>query len=193
MAGRPRLFDETEALRAAMGAFWKNGFARASMADIEEATGVGRQSLYNAIGSKETIFTRALELYADEEMAPAFAALQGSGTPLERVRAALVAMRASLTEGECRGCLMIQTISEVGGSDSPLAALIRARIQMFEGMYHGVLEEARRAGELPDGTDTRALTRLIMASTAGMALLARADVSDEFLDDVLRAALERLT
>jgi len=192
MAGRPRLFDKTEALRAAMGVFWRLGFNGASMADLEEATGVGRQSLYNAIGSKEVIFTRALEMYGEEEMEPMVTALQGPGSPLERVRAALVASRESLTQDGCRGCLMIQTIAEVGGTEGPLASLVRSRIQLFESLYHGVLEEARRAGELAPDTDTRRLTRLLMASSAGMALLARAEVPDAFLDDILQAALERL-
>ncbi len=193
MAGRPRLFDETDALRAAIRVFWEHGYTRSSMAHIEAATGVGRQSLYNAIGSKEVIFTRALELYAEEAMAPVVAALHGPGTPLERIRAALTATRAGLADGECRGCLIVQTMSEIDDATTPLAALMRARIQMFEGLYHGVLAEAKRAGELADDVDTRALTRLIMTCTSGMALMARANVPESFLDDVLSAALVRLT
>lgn len=60
---RPREFDTDTAVRAALYVFWRKGYAATTMKDLEQATGMGRMSLYNAFGSKEELFLAALERY----------------------------------------------------------------------------------------------------------------------------------
>ncbi len=47
-------FKEEEAIEKAMKLFWEKGYEPASIADIIEATGVNRGSLYNAFGGKKS-------------------------------------------------------------------------------------------------------------------------------------------
>ena len=57
---RPREFDIDEALSAAMTAFWERGFAATSLADLMDATGLQKGSIYKAFGSKHELFMQAL-------------------------------------------------------------------------------------------------------------------------------------
>ena len=50
--GRPREFDEDEALATIMDVFWKKGFEGATMSDLVTATGLIKGSLYAAFGDK---------------------------------------------------------------------------------------------------------------------------------------------
>ena len=52
-------FDVEEAVESAMEVFWEKGFESTTITDITEATGVQRQSLYNAVGDKRKIFLRS--------------------------------------------------------------------------------------------------------------------------------------
>jgi AcrR family transcriptional regulator len=61
---RPREFDLDEALERCLELFWARGFAGVSLSDLEEATGLGRQSLYAAFGNKEALFAAVLERYS---------------------------------------------------------------------------------------------------------------------------------
>src|SRR5437763_10008756 len=63
--GRPRAFDLDKALDRALQVFWRKGYEGASLPDLTQAMGINRPSLYAAFGSKEELFRRALDRYAE--------------------------------------------------------------------------------------------------------------------------------
>jgi len=63
--GRPREFDPDQALDRALRVFWRSGYEGASMADLTEAMGITKPSLYAAFGNKEELFRKALDRYVD--------------------------------------------------------------------------------------------------------------------------------
>ncbi len=58
---RPRTFDKDQALDRAMDLFWDKGYDATSVADLTEAIGINRPSLYAAFGDKEALFMAALD------------------------------------------------------------------------------------------------------------------------------------
>jgi TetR/AcrR family transcriptional regulator, copper-responsive repressor len=87
--GRPRKFDESEALDAALRTFWAKGYDGTTLDDLVEATGVGRPSLYATFGDKEALFFRCLEHYAVTVGARTLAAFLEAEGVAEAVRAFL--------------------------------------------------------------------------------------------------------
>ena len=73
--GRPRGFDEAEALGKATQVFWSKGFDGATIDDLVAGMGVGRPSLYSVFGDKRTMFLRVLKAYAETKGAGAAKAL----------------------------------------------------------------------------------------------------------------------
>src|SRR6201996_7583507 len=73
--GRPRSFDEIEALEKAILVFWSKGYDGVTIDDLVDGMGVGRPSLYAVFGDKRTIFIRALRAYAEKKGALAAKAL----------------------------------------------------------------------------------------------------------------------
>src|SRR6267154_1991760 len=63
--GRPREFEVDKALDVALQVFWRKGYEGASMADLTEAMGITKPSLYAAFGNKEELFRKALDRYVD--------------------------------------------------------------------------------------------------------------------------------
>jgi TetR/AcrR family transcriptional repressor of nem operon len=55
---RPREFDETTVLEAAMNCFWAQGFEQTSVRDLAERMGITGASLYNAFGDKRSLYRR---------------------------------------------------------------------------------------------------------------------------------------
>src|SRR5271170_623716 len=69
--GRPRSFDELEALEKATQVFWSKGYDGVTIDDLVDGMGVGRPSLYSVFGDKRTIFLRVLKAYAEKKGARA--------------------------------------------------------------------------------------------------------------------------
>jgi AcrR family transcriptional regulator len=63
--GRPRKFSREGVLRKALPVFWKYGFARTTLPDLEQATGVNKSGLYAEFESKEALFLACLRHYHD--------------------------------------------------------------------------------------------------------------------------------
>src|ERR1700689_4628338 len=73
--GRPRSFDEAEALEKATQVYWSKGYDGVTIDDLVAGMGVGRPSLYSIFGDKRTLFLRVLRAYAEEKGALAAKAL----------------------------------------------------------------------------------------------------------------------
>src|SRR5437763_11691981 len=106
--GRPRAFDVDAALAQALRVFWAKGYEGASLADLTEAMGINRPSLYAAFGNKEELFRRALDLYAH---GPASAYRRALEEPTaRRVVARMLCATVEMTTDPANppGCLFVQ-------------------------------------------------------------------------------------
>ena len=106
--GRPRSFDETEALEKATQVFWSKGYDGATIDDLVDGMGVGRPSLYAVFGDKRAIFLRVLRAYAETKGALAAKALFSRPTLRDSLAAFLRhAVETATEEGSAPGCLLV--------------------------------------------------------------------------------------
>jgi TetR/AcrR family transcriptional regulator, copper-responsive repressor len=63
--GRPRKFSREGVLQKALPVFWKYGFARTTLPELEQATGVNKSGLYAEFESKDALFLACLRHYLD--------------------------------------------------------------------------------------------------------------------------------
>ena len=73
--GRPRKFDEDQALNGAMVLFWQKGLSSTSLDELAEAMNMNRPSIYNAFGNKDAIYRTTLARFCG----------QGNALPVEFV------------------------------------------------------------------------------------------------------------
>ena len=106
--GRPRSFDETDALEKATRLFRSKGYDGVTIDDLVAGMGVGRPSLYAIFGDRRTIFLRALRSYAEKKGARAAKALFSPPILRDALAAFLRhAVEAATEEGSAPGCLMV--------------------------------------------------------------------------------------
>lgn len=165
--GRPRAFDEDAVLDALMELFAEKGYEAASLADIVAAAGLNKSSLYNAFGSKEQLFERALRRYIDQRELLLEAASSGEGG-IDDVLAFLdMAQVEALSEDGRRGCLAVNSTAELGFVNDGMADLSGEYRAMMRGYIGRPLERAAGAGEIdPDLVGVYAETILSYLLTA---------------------------
>ena len=106
--GRPRNFDELEALEKATQVFWSKGYDGVTIDDLVAGMGVGRPSLYAVFGDKRTLFLRALKAYAEKKGAGAAKALLSPQTLRASIAGFLrYTVETTTEEGSAAGCLLL--------------------------------------------------------------------------------------
>ena len=82
--GRPREFNEEQALDAATRVFADKGYERASLSELARAMGINRVSMYSTFGNKEALFRKAMDRYT-QASGNHLAACLSAGTAREAI------------------------------------------------------------------------------------------------------------
>lgn len=190
--GRPCEFDEAEALDRAMVVFWREGFEAASLDDLVQATGVGRQSLYNKFGDKRALFMRCLRRYTERFEASVREHLERE-RPVDRAFERLFERFLKESDEEKRmGCFMVNTAMELARSDVAAGDLIAGNQRALEAIFTGALEAARARGELPRGFACPAVARFLLGTLLGVTVLQKSDPRSPAARDMVEVALQSL-
>lgn len=157
-----------------METFWTHGYANTSPAQLAEATGIGKGSLYNAFGSKRALFDQALAYYDRAGTELAAGILAEPGTTRERLRAWMrFAVDSDLAQPVRRGCMVANTALELAGHDAEAnRAVCIAQDHMIETLAARV-DRGRRDGDVPTGIDPRAYAEFIVNTINGLRVTAR--------------------
>jgi TetR/AcrR family transcriptional repressor of nem operon len=174
---RPREFDHDDVLRIAFDQFWRKGVRGTSLSDIARDAGVQRGSLYNAFGSKESLFLCAYERYANEYLGSVQRAL-GSGTLRERLTAFFdVTIKNMCSGSPPRGCPTTRGLMEVAsvegeGLDENARQAFAHLLARVTGLVQEALSRGVERGEFNGAPEITALH--IVTVTRGLAVLERA-------------------
>jgi AcrR family transcriptional regulator len=189
--GRPRNFDRDAALGRAMELFWANGYEGTSISDLTERMGIGTKSLYAAFGSKEQLFSEALQLYLATFEKVIWDGFDGAKTAREAVKAFLHASAMGMTRPLAerpRGCMVTLTFFGNHGPEA-LDRLIRST---RSGLFDVLVTRLKRAldeGELSQSTDIVQLARFVQVIHSGMTVRSRDGASQEELEAVVAIAM----
>ncbi len=187
--GRPREFDLNKALDRAMVVFWRKGYDGASIADLTEALGVGRPSLYAAFGNKEQLFQKVLDRY-DQRTAGFLAGSLRAVTARDVVEGILRgAANFHADPANPRGCLMVHGALVGPDESEPLREETRARRASLTEAIRERLERALGEGDLPSGSNAPALARYVAAVMRGMAVEAASGASGAELNQIVDVAM----
>ena len=170
--GRPLGFAENDALEAAMRVFWEKGYEGSTLADLTEAMGINRSSMYATFGDKEALFRLALARYAEGPAAYTREALK-QPTARAVVEELLRGALELLTDpSHPRGCLSVQgALACSSYAESIKQAMIKWRRQ-GESEIQKRLQRARREGDLDKDVDPGDLARYLSTLLTGLGVQA---------------------
>src|SRR5579871_239858 len=171
--GRPRSFDEKDALEKATQVFWSKGYDGATIDDLVAGMGVGRPSLYAVFGDKRTIFLRVLKAYAERKGASAAKALLSPQGLRDSIAAFLKHAVESATEkGSARGCLLVCVAPLV--NDAEVRKFLQNAVAAGAALVEGRFRDGITAGEIP--SDFPVAVRAIQVTDFARALTMRAQI-----------------
>jgi TetR/AcrR family transcriptional regulator, transcriptional repressor for nem operon len=190
--GREKQFSEAAVLEDVADLFASHGYQGTSLAKLLDATGLGKQSLYNSFGDKRALYLKSVECAVARYRA-VDARMQTAPTG----RAALVIYFDHLI-GKCdsadpadRSCIVAAGLLE--GLDDPLVAqTLRAKWAGSREMLRAAVERGQKDGSVCNGAPSGMLADLLLAVTAGLRVNARAEFGRARLQKTVDLALSVL-
>ena len=187
-AGRPREFCTEKALDTALTLFWRKGYEGTSLSDLTEAIGVNRPSLYAAFGSKEKLFRRVLERYA-ERYGPAFSAALAQPTARGVAEALLFLYAHERAASEAPGCLLVRGALVCSDESDAIRVELAARREAMVSALRVRFEHAQADGDFPAEARPADLARYVVTVMNGMSVQAAGSAKADDLRRVAEVAL----
>jgi AcrR family transcriptional regulator len=187
--GRPREFDAESALDKALDVFWRRGYEGASLADLTEAMGINRPSLYAAFGDKRELFRRAVARYTAGPAGYVMDALTEATTRrvVERI---WYGAAERLTDPDMpRGCLVVQGALACGEDADGIRAELAAVRAAGEAVVRDRFERAKKGGDLPSNARPTDLAKFVTTVLHGLAVQAAGGATRAQLNRVVDIAL----
>ena len=178
--GRPRSFDELEALEKATQVFWSKGYDGVTIDDLVAGMGVGRPSLYAVFGDKRTLFLRVLRAYAETKGALAAKAIF-STQPLRDSLASFLRhiVESTTEEGSAVGCLLVCVAPLV--DDAEVRQFLQNAAAGAVAMVERRFRDGISAGEVPPEFPVAARARQVIDVSNGLAIRAKMGTSRKTL------------
>lgn len=200
--GRPRTFDEDEALLAAMNAFWTKGYDGTSMKDLTAAMGISGPSLYAAFGDKRELYLKSIDRYADVDACAPVVALETEPDIRKALRGFMEAVigYATAKEGGARGCFLASCVSTTVGEVEGVAERMESAIRDTDERLAARFDVEKAKGVLPEDFPSMERARLLFDMRQGYVFRGRAGATaktllsdiDDRIDMLLAPKAERL-
>lgn len=145
--GRPREFDNDEVLTALQDVFWQHGYEGTSYANIMEATGLKKGSLYAAFGDKRALYLQALSQYDKSNVAGGVAMLRNENlTGEERIGALMQSLvDAAGTKRGRWGCLLCNAAVDQAPFNKDTETAVRASLKRMKDAIAVALQDTGAA------------------------------------------------
>lgn len=190
---RPRTFDESTALDAAILCFWSRGYEATSVRDLADAMGISGPSMYNTFGDKRALYQRALDHYVDRGFRDRVRRFESQLPPREAIAAFFdEIIELSLGDPTRKGCLIVNAALELAPHDPEFQSVLAGVLHDMEAFFLRCVQAGQDAGTLNATVPAADLARMLLATLMGMRVLARVRPEAELLRGLLRPVMTLL-
>lgn len=187
MPGRPKHFDENQALEQAMELFWAKGYDCTGISDLEQTLELGRQSIYNTFGDKRALFLKAFRHYSLTQGSHMITLLQEDGTDRERLNRFFTALISAQCSDQRAGCFLSNSLNSSIRHDNEVLAVI----DDFLTRLHKAVSDCLK-NTLADSKKRNTAAWLLVNTAQGFCVLSKAGQPKETLIDIKKQTLDFL-
>ena len=187
---RQKTFEPDQILDRTIGIFLSRGYDETSIQDIVDVTKVLPGSLYNAFGSKKSIYLQALERFIQVSQFNVTLSKAETAPP----RATIEKLFSDLVHGTDKPgaagyCLVSKALMEFGDKDEEVAAWLQNLFATSEMQLERLVERGQELGEISKSRPARELSQFLSSSIQGMQMMSRLERDEDKLRTIANLAL----
>jgi TetR/AcrR family transcriptional regulator, transcriptional repressor for nem operon len=171
--GRSKSFSPADTLDALAGVFVEHGYEASSLARLEAASGLGKQSLYNTFGDKKAMYLGAIEC-AVARAAGISARMDAAPDGRRAVQRFFDALVEDCASGEPtrRSCIVSAGLLE-GVDDEDIQARLQSKWQGTHAMLARAVARGQADGSIAHAARPADLSDHLMNTMSGLRVMAR--------------------
>lgn len=179
--GRPKEFDRSEALTAALQVFWAKGYNGASMKDLTSAMRINGPSLYAEFGNKQNLYKLTIDEYAQNDACAPLVAFESEPEIHKAVRAFMAAAidYSTRQESGVKGCFLSSCVATTAGEVEGIEAKLQTAIEQTDARLAERFDQEVAKGTLPETFPSLERARLMFDLRQGHVFRARAGCAPE--------------
>ncbi len=189
--GRPKCFDEQQALQQAMLLFWEYGYEATSMSDLTQTLNLSAPSLYSSFGDKSQLFQRCLEYYLQHEACPIEPIFQSAKTAKIAIELYLYEnIKRLVQEHKPTGCMLVVAAMNCSEQNHSLQQDLLSKRQQVKQRIYQRLAQGVQEGDLSAQVNVQEMTDFYSTVIQGLTLQARDGVDKVQLNQVVKHAMQ---
>ncbi|HUC11338.1 MAG TPA: TetR/AcrR family transcriptional regulator [Stellaceae bacterium] len=189
---RPREFDETTVLEAAMNCFWAQGFEQTSVRDLAQRMGITSASLYNAFGDKRSLYRRAFVHYLAQTVRDRVARLEKLAPAMALANFFDEIIERSVDDQQRRGCMLVNAALELAPYDPEFQHLVAEEMMFIEAFFRRCVEAGQKDGSIVATRPAGEAAQLLLSVLLGIRVLARSRPLREVMEGAVNGVLALL-
>ncbi|MEA1847290.1 MULTISPECIES: TetR/AcrR family transcriptional regulator [unclassified Chryseobacterium] len=193
MAGRPKIFDEKEAIDKATEVFRNKGYDTASADELLNAMGIGKGSFYLAFkGGKQELYIRSLKQFAEEFSKKIISAIEHSDDQIQFIRRFFLVLADAENCDIDRGCYLGNALVQLSEKDEDIKKITAGLLKNLQKIFATVIRKAQENGTLENSDDPEVLAWHLTNLWNGIHVTRRMEASHETLRSMIEMNLRIL-
>ncbi|MFT3824317.1 MAG: TetR/AcrR family transcriptional regulator [Chitinophagaceae bacterium] len=190
---KDKTFNEEEVLQKATELFWTKGYNGTSMDELTQATGLSRSSIYDSFGNKYNFFNKSIRYYQQQQLDAVEKVVGKHNSPLKKIKALFqYAVEDILQDKQRKGCLVVNTTTELANVDKEVAALVLDNMNGMEAMFAGWIKAGQQQGEINTTFSPQAIARFLYNGYSGLRVIGQTKQDKKTLEDIVKVTLSVL-
>jgi TetR/AcrR family transcriptional repressor of nem operon len=179
MAGRPKIFDENQAIEKAIEVFRNKGYDTASAEELLNAMGIGKGSFYLAFkGGKQELYVKSIEQFSENG--------------IEFIKQLFLSQAYSPENEKERGCFLGNSLVQLSEKDAEIKKISIKIVKKLQELFAEIIEKAQRNNQIKSTENPEILAWHLTNLWNGIHVTRRMENSPEILKSIIELNLKLL-
>jgi TetR/AcrR family transcriptional repressor of nem operon len=193
MAGRPKIFDENQAIEKATEVFRNKSYDTASADELLSAMGIGKGSFYLAFkGGKQELYVKSIEQFSENFYEILSEGIEKSENEIEFIKQFFLSQAYSPECEKERGCFLGNSLVQLSEKDAQTKKVSVKIMRNLQQLFAAVIEKAQKNNQIKTKENPEILAWHLTNLWNGIHVTRRLESTPEILKSLIEINLKLL-
>ncbi|ASK30248.1 TetR family transcriptional regulator [Chryseobacterium sp. T16E-39] len=193
MAGRPKIFDEHQAIEKATEVFRAKGYDASSADELLNAMGIGKGSFYHAFkGGKQELYIRSIEQFSAGFLKRFEDQLLQSDNEIELIKTFFLQLAKTPDCDKETGCYLGNALVQLSEKDIEAKHISAQLLKKLQHTFEKAVKKAQNSGQIKNTEDAEIIAWHLTNLWNGLHVTRRMENSSKILRSLIEINLKIL-